>query len=220
VLALPAAGLSPRLDAEEPNWAELYQRCVKSVAYLATPVKDQEYTERSGTLIDVEQRLVLTSFRVGLGANRETVDTVYAHFPMYGDDGKLVTNKEKYRERVKAGKALKGKVLFRDEARDLALVQLDELPLDTLALPLAEKSIEVSAKAHSIFSPGGLDAVFVSNENRVRSVAVKEFSRPAGRTEKPAPVKCKMVMATDPVDRRDSGGPMIDRWGRLVAVSP
>ena len=50
-----------------------------------------------------------------------------------------MTDKKKYIERIPAGQALKGKVLFRDKTRDLALVQLDRLPPGRPAHPAGQE---------------------------------------------------------------------------------
>ena len=132
-----ALGPAPRLTASDFDGAALYDKCVRSCVFLVNPHKDRD-VQGTGTLIDAEQRLVLTCAHLVEGS-----DTVSAQFPLRDKDGSVVAEKKKYLDRIKGGQALQGKVLHRDPTRDLALVQLDKLPPDTPALPVARTSVKV-----------------------------------------------------------------------------
>src|SRR5262245_57682343 len=108
VAFVAAPGLTPRVAAEDFNAADLYDKCVKSSVLIIVIMKDGQ-AAGSGSLIDVEKRYVLTNYHV-VGSE----DMVFVQFPIRGKDGSIITEKKKYIDRIPAGQALKGKVLFRD----------------------------------------------------------------------------------------------------------
>jgi len=200
----PAA---PALDPEE-----LYKKVVRSCVFIVTPLKGG-YAMGSGSLIDLEKKIVLTNYHVV-----DEEDQVYVQFPVYEKDGSIMTDKEKYLKRVPDGLAIKGKVLHRDKNRDLALVQLDRVPPGTPAIVLAKASPNVGATTWNIGSPGAVSQVFSITEGKVRAVGLEDFK--VGGGDGPVlEIRARMVKATNPTNQGDSGGPLFDKYGRQVAVT-
>jgi S1-C subfamily serine protease len=140
--------IAPRLAAEGFDAAAVYEEGVKSVAFLSVLEKGKAKAIGSGSLIDAEKRYVLTSAHVVGNLNE-----VLAQFAVRGKDGRVLSDKRKYLERVEMGRAWKGKVLFRDKARDLALVQLDDMYADTPAIPLAKESARAGTRSSRSLAP-------------------------------------------------------------------
>jgi S1-C subfamily serine protease len=209
--ALAALCLTSRLPAEELSGADLYEKCVKSTVFIVTPLKGG-HAEGSGSLIDAERRLVITNYHVV-----DENEMVFVQFPVRLKDGSLMTDKKKYIERIPAGQALKGKVLFRDKTRDLALVQLDRLPPDTRALPLAKKSPRVGEFVINIGNPGKVNQTFSTTDGKVRAVGIEDMV--VHGDSEVLRIKAKMVTVTNPINPGDSGGPIIDKRGYQVAVT-
>jgi RNA polymerase sigma factor (sigma-70 family) len=195
---------------KEFDGSALYERCVRSTVFIVTPLK-QGMAMGSGTLIDAEKRYVLTNYHVV-----DEVDQVFVQFPVWNKDGTLMTNKKKYIERIPAGAALKGKVLWRDKTRDLALIQLDKLPPGAKALPLAKKSVAIGEPVISIGNPGAVDWTFSTTQGNVRGIGVADWV--VGVGEEVLRIKAWMITITNPINPGDSGGPLIDRHGWLVGV--
>ena len=195
--------------AEAFDAAALYDKCVRSCVFLVTPVnKDQR--EGSGVLIDVDRRLVLTGFHVVDGS-----DTVFVQFPLPDKDGVLVTAKKTYLDRVQAGQAIRGTVLHRDKDRDLAVVQLETVPADTRALPLAPMTVGIGEPVLAIGNPKTGDSTFTSKEGVVRGVGIMDFRlTPAAMSR----YKVLKVTHTAALSADFGGGVLVDRRGRLVAV--
>jgi hypothetical protein len=212
VLALPSVGLAPRLAAEEKefNASALYEKCVKSSVFIVTPLK-QGIAMGSGSLIDAEKRYVLTNYHVV-----DEVDNVFVQFPVRNKDGSLMTDKKKYIERIPAGAALKGKVLWRDKNRDLAILQLDKLPPDTQAIPLAKKSIATGEPVINVGNPGAVDWTFSTTQGNVRGIGVADWA--VGGADEVLRIRARMITITNPINPGDSGGPLIDRHGWQVGV--
>jgi hypothetical protein len=167
----------------------------------------------SGSLIDVEKKIVLTNYHVV-----DEGDLVFVQFPVY-IKGVMLTDKEKYKERIPAGQAIKGKVLYRDKSRDLAFVQLERVPVGTPAIPLAKASPRNNATVWNIGNAGAVKQVFRVTEGKVSGVGVEKFLVGGSTPESVFEVRAKMVTATNPTNPGDSGGPLFDKRGYQVAVT-
>src|SRR5262245_16652555 len=206
---------APRLSAQdEPafNPGKLYEKCVKSAVFIVTPMPKGGAAMGSGSLIDVEKRYVITNYHVV-----DEAPLVHVQFPVRNKDGSLMTDKKKYMARIPAGLAIKGKVLHIDKTRDLAIVQLEKLPPDTPAMPLAKKSVKTGEPVINIGNPGAVDWTFSTTEGNVRGVGVADMV--VGGADEVLRIRARMVTVTNPINPGDSGGPLIDRRGYQVGVS-
>lgn len=210
MVALWLLGPARSVTAQEFEPEAVYKRAVRSCALLVATQKDRT-TYGIGTLIDVEQRLVVTSARRLDGA-----DTVSALFPLTGKDGTVVTDLKRYQKLAADGQALIGKVLHRDTTRDLALVQLDRLPPDTPAMPVARKSVRIGEHVVKVSTPHQVGVTFALRSGRVRRVASgDQFGLADGDPRR----KLRLVQDTDPLGpAAGPGGPLVDPRGYLVAV--
>src|SRR5262245_337602 len=167
VLAVPALGLGPRLAAEGFESKDLYKKVVRSTVFIVTPLKGG-FAMGSGSLIDLNKKLILTNYHVV-----DDEDIVFVQFPLFVK-GEMVTDKRKYMDNIPAGQALKGKVLYRDKSRDLALIEIPTVPAGTSALCLAKSSVERGEDVWNVGSPGDVDQVFSVTHGTVRAVANEE----------------------------------------------
>ncbi len=207
VLALVAIFIaSPRAARaeEDVDVEKLYKKAVGSCVYIIVP----GVGSGSGSLIDLETKMVLTNYHVVT----EKKD-VFVQFPMYRKDGSIDTEKDKYKDNVPAGKAIKGTVTYRDKSRDLALVQLDRVPLGTEAIPLALTSVKTGATTWNIGCPGAVAQVFSITEGKVRALGIEKIDYGDQL------VHAKFVTTTNPGNPGDSGGPLLDKRGFQVAVT-
>jgi len=211
-LALPIIGFGPRAAAEEMDGEALYKKVVRSCVFIITPMKGG-FGMGSGSLIDADKRYVLTNFHV---VDEEPI--VFVQFPIYMKDGDIMTDKQEYIKNVPVGKAIKGKVLYRDKSRDLSIVQLERIPAGTPALPLSRKSPGLAATVWNIGNAGAIKQVFRVAKGEVSAVGVEKFLVGGSSAESVFEVRAKMVTATTPTNPGDSGGPLYDKRGYLVAV--
>ena len=202
----------PAPATKELDPADLYEKAVRSCVFIITPLKGG-FVEAAGALIDAEKRLVITTYQ----AVEESGQT-FVQFPVRNKDGSLMTDKKKYIERIPAGLAIKGKVLHRDQTRDLALVQLDKLPPDTPALPLARNSVRPGSKVVWIGHAPAVNHTFSTAVGVVRAVGVQDFV--VGGGDAVRRLKAKTLSITNPVPERSSGGPVLDLRGQVVGVAP
>ena len=143
---------------------------------------------------------------------------MFVQFPVFLKDGSIMTDKQEYIQRIPAGQAIKGKVLYRDKSRDLALVQLEKIPAGTKALPLATKSVGVGATVWNIGNPGPCDRCSGSPRGGCGRSALRS-SWSAAADGNVFEIRAKMVTTTNPTNPGDSGGPLFDKRGYQVAVT-
>src|SRR6185295_12884079 len=127
-------------------WADdsvLFRKTLRATCWVQTP----NGGHGTGWVVDHEQRLVITNKHV-VG----TFDEASVMFPMF-KDGSLVTAAGEYLNQADKLK-VSGKVLARDDKRDLALIQLDRLPEGVTALALADASAKIEDAILSIGNSG------------------------------------------------------------------
>jgi serine protease Do len=205
-LALPATGRGQdNVDVEK-----LYQKVVRSTVFIAVPTKDG-FNFGSGCLIDADKRLVLTAAHVVREA-----ETASIQFPLFKSDGGVVGDKARYMERIPEFRTIVGEVVFRDARRGLALIRLDRVQENTPAVPLAAKDPSPGATAWNIGGPGALPQLFSITEGKVR--AVGDFELDTQGPDGPGSL-VKGVIATNPINPGDLGGPLVDKTGSLIGVT-
>lgn len=186
---------------------DLYHKALQSTGWVVAPSGD-------GTcwVLDREQRLVVTNKHVVGDADEVTV-----RFPMY-KGGELVTAAAEYLRAEDT--AIRGKVLYRDAVRDLALVQLDSLPEHVVALPLAEKS---AGKDAPVLSIGNSDPN-ASTLDRITLWKMRT-GKATGKLFRSArylggqQVDASVLKSDLGIRPGDSGGPIVNEQGELVAVT-
>jgi len=107
----------------------------------------------------------------------------------------------------KAG-ALKGRVYFRDEKHDLAVVHCPDLPADTPVLPiLSTEALQVGEKLYTVGHPG--------LGEKVLDLTPSEGILANSRREIEGAV---FIQASMNVNPGNSGGPMVNRFGEVIGV--
>lgn len=209
------AGLLPAADT--PGGDKVYERTLKSTTWVISVSEDDRVVSGSGSLIDATRKLILTNYHV-VGDREET----YVLFPVY-QKGNVVAERSFYLNLIKAKQGISpAKVLVRDSKRDLALIQLPRevaLPPGAQALKLAHDSVKPGQRIHSIGNPGTSGALWVYTPGEVRQVYRKQFKtmdRPDGSGFN---IDARVVETSSAVNRGDSGGPVVNDRGELVAVT-
>jgi len=205
ILALCA--LAAGLSAASPAFADakIYEQALQSTTWVLTKTAGKT-SSGTGVLIDAEKKLVVTNFHV-VGEARNAI----VFFPAMKDDKPIVTRKH-YVDNVKT-LGLRGRVMAVDRKRDLALVQLDKLPEGVKAITLAADSPKPGEGVESVGNPGASDALWVYTSGTVRSVYKKQFRTGAGDHD------FNVVETQSPINTGDSGGPVVNSAGELVAIS-
>jgi HEAT repeat protein len=157
----------------------------------------------SGALIDSSHRLVLTNEHV---VEKATQTAVF--FPAF-DGAREVISDFKHYLGQKQELGIPGKVLAVSKSQDLALIQLERLPTDVRPVRVVKQPARTGAKIYSIGNSG-------VNEDllwRLTSGTVR------GRKRLEIEKQSYTSLETDaPTNKGDSGGPVVNAQGELVAV--
>jgi S1-C subfamily serine protease len=195
----PAPAVSP---------STIYKYVLKSVVLIVAR-RDEGVVTGTGSLIDRENRLVLTNYHVVHG-----VRDVSVVFPSYSD-GNLVTDRNVYLDATRNKDSCNGKVLAHYQSYDLALIQLDRVPDGAEALPFAKSLPGVGDKLHSVGNPGR--NVWVYTAGHMRSAQKKKWQVRLGDTT--LSYEARVVEADSPINPGDSGGPCVNDRGELIGVN-
>jgi S1-C subfamily serine protease/Flp pilus assembly protein TadD len=126
-----------------------------SVVWVQPTATDSRLT---GVVIDVQRRWVLTA-----ASGLRTADRVAVAFPLI-QKGRVIPERDRYQDRVGlalAGNWKVGTILLRDPVRDLALIQLDELPANVKPVSISRVDPRASDAVHLISHPMGLEFAWV-----------------------------------------------------------
>jgi hypothetical protein len=185
--------------------AEVYQNMLHSSTWVLTKTQGKT-SSGTGVLVDAERKLIVTNFHV-VGESR----TAIIFFPDLKNDKPEVTRKH-YADNIKT-LGIRGRVVAVDRKRDLALVQLEKLPEHAKAITLAAASPNPGDAIESVGNPGSSDALWVYTSGTVRAVYKKQFRTGAGDHD------FTVVETQSPINTGDSGGPVVNAAGELVAIS-
>src|SRR5262249_27508585 len=203
-LLLAALAVCPPLAADDTPRKNIYQRTLPATALvLANTGQPGATLAGTGWVVDRDRRLLVTNYH--LVGNQDRVNVV---FPLY-ENGRLVAERSAYRNAPR----VRGSVLDVDPRRDLALVELESLPAGVTALPLAKEPPGPGDLVHSVGNPTSSDALWVYTSGTVRQVYHKKFTA-GGATTAP-----RVVETQSPITPGDSGGPVVNDQGEVVAVT-
>jgi HEAT repeat protein/S1-C subfamily serine protease/DNA-directed RNA polymerase subunit RPC12/RpoP len=205
--------LAARIVGAGPSGADIHKHVLKSVAWILTLIdrRTGDGASGSGTLIDRENRLVLTNQHV-INQGQDLI----VFFPK-NRDGQLVVSKEEYMkqiEREDLRNVIHGRVVAQDQTCDLALIQLDSVPEGIEALALANKSADYGEMVHSVGITGASGGLWGYTKGEVRVRAYDKTWRDQNGQH-----RAKIVEATNPTNPGDSGGPLVNGLGEMVAVT-
>jgi serine protease Do len=200
IALLIAASATAKADANN------YTKTLGSTAWIITSDADNETSTGTGVYVDSDKRLVLTNAHV-VGDSRSAV----VFFPDI-NDGLPAVKRDHYLNRV-VKLAQPGKVVAIDRKRDLALIQLPKAPADAKVIELAESSTTPGSSVDLIGNPGGSDVLWIYTSGTVRSVYDKKFKSNHGEHD------FRVVETQSPIKPGDSGGPVVNEEGKLVAIA-
>jgi S1-C subfamily serine protease len=212
---LPSVILSVIFTGAARAEENVYKKALKSTVWIVVPMGGGKVGMASGSVVDTSKRLILTNYHV-VGDQKECV----IFFPMFGKNGELIPEKEKYLAALQKGGGLKATVFATDQHKDLALVQLAKLPAGTTALKLAAGSPSPSDKVHSIGSPGVSGALFNYTDGTVKAVYQKKWKALRSPNDpNPLELEAKVIESSSGINKGDSGGPLMNSNAELVGVT-
>jgi S1-C subfamily serine protease len=204
--ALALAALTLAADRARAAQPALYRQVLRSTGLLlAAGRRPGKVSCGTCWVVDRPRRLVVTNWHVVRGQRQVDV-----YFPDYRN-GKVVTSfTYYYRKRP----AIPGRVLTASVPLDLAVVQLEVLPEEVVALRLARRPPRVGQIVYAVGN--GLRAW--GSLWRLRHARVLRVRYGVSRRRGGHVVRAHVIETPRNSRHGDSGGPVVNRLGQLVGV--
>jgi S1-C subfamily serine protease len=209
-LTVCAGWAVPPGRAADEGGEKIYERTVRATVWILAP-RGKRTATGSGSLIDEKRKLVITSYHV-VGES-EQVRVAFAEF---NRDKKLIAERNHYLE-LGVNRFIPAKVLHRDTTRDLAVLELQDLPRGVHVLRLASQSAGPGNSVHSIGNPGRSDALWEYTSGTVRQRYHKKWQAKDGNAVHQ--FEADVLETQSPTNAGDSGGPLVNKNGELVGIT-
>jgi S1-C subfamily serine protease/Flp pilus assembly protein TadD len=177
-----------------------YSRLASAIVWVQAPSSSHRAT---GFMMDKSKKLILTTAQAA--GPHERIEMI---FPKR-DKERLITEIDAYKD----SKRISARVILRDQRANLALLEAAELPDGTSALELAKESPHPGETLHTIGNPNGLEALWVYSALSVRQNGSTVFGH--GKDDPSA----RVLILQAPGSGKDSGGPIVNADGNVVAVA-
>ena len=207
ILRETRARATPELERVVPGALapkEIYHKLLPSTCWVVHEIRvgsESGLSLGTGWVVDARRRLIVTNHHVVDG-----VDVVRVGFPIM-KDGRVVNDARAYLNGVDL---ITGTVIDRSPQRDLALIQLATIPAAAPAVTLATESPDPGERVFTIAAMAQGDENFWDfTSGNVRLVSRQHLANG----------QIAGVVETDmPFNRGNSGGPVVNDRGELVAV--
>lgn len=208
VLALGLLGVAPA----HAN-PKIYERTLRSTAWVVIPTSGDKISWGTGVLVDAKRKWLITNLHL---VQEETQLTIY--FPV-SRSGQAVSDPAYYLN-AKGRLGVVGEVISTDRKRDLAMVQLASVPNGVQELPLAGQSPRPGETVHAIGNSGVSEgALWRYSIGAVRQVYPARYQSTNPKGDVVGEVNARVVETQLPTNSGDSGGPVVNERGELVAVT-
>jgi HEAT repeat protein/S1-C subfamily serine protease len=210
-----------RTNAEDvaaaPDAEQIYKQLLKSTVLIIQVGSDgNSLGVGTGSLIDKQHKLVLTNHHVVEGASQ-----VMVFFPTYRN-GQLLVEKDQYlKKMLKENLAIPGYTESSDNKVDLAIVRLAGLPeTGVQQIQLAHHSVTPGQRLYSVGNPTSGQSFFIMTSGNARSYP-HHVSEKVLKHDGTVGLELNAVVveSQSPVNPGDSGGPVANDRGELVAVT-
>lgn len=206
---------TPAVQADKQSQA-VYQRTLRSSAFVLAQIPgSKDGSSGTGWVISRSRKLLITNHHVILVKGKVARD-VLVLFPSYAG-GRVIAENGFYFDPKNRGRirVAKGRVLHSDSLRDLALIQLDNLPSDMTSLKLATTSAQPGERVHSVGNPGAArPGMWIYTAGMVRQVFHRNLVMTNGQR-----VNARILLTQSPTNPGDSGGPLVNDRAELVGVT-
>ena len=208
--ALLLACWVPDALGQTESGEKIYQRTLRGTTWILG-IRNDGAATGTGALIDVNHKWVITNFHVAGEANR-----VLVFFPRFRE-GKLIAERSEYQDLLRKGGGTPAKVVYRDQRRDLVLLELESVPHGAEVIHLARQSPSPGQRVHSVGNPGKSGALWLYTQGTVRQVYEKRWRVREGNST--LEFSARVVETQSPTNPGDSGGPLVNDQGDLVGVT-
>ncbi|MDE0085843.1 MAG: serine protease [Candidatus Poribacteria bacterium] len=204
---IPLATGTVELEPRRLSVDEIYDKTIQSLVWIVSAVnQDNSVSQGSGVLIDRELRLAVTNHHVV-----KDNDEVAVFFPVRDRHGVLIDERSFYINEsnlgalTRIGYAVAGRVIAKDHKTDLAIIQLEGLPVTAIEIHHAYESpirnyLNKNPNVQIFGNPGGL----------------KLWKWAAGFFQN---VDQGMIKINAGTYKGNSGGPVVNDQGMLIGLA-
>jgi S1-C subfamily serine protease len=203
--------VAPAAIAQTDSGEKIYQRTLRGTTWILGIRNNEGAASGTGVLIDAKHRWVITNYHVAGEANR-----ILVFFPRFRE-GKLIAERSEYQDLLRRGAGIPAKVLYRDQRRDLVLLELESVPHGAETIHLAKSSPVPGQRVHSVGNPGKSGALWLYTQGTVRQVYEKKWRVRDGNST--LEFSARVVETQSPTNPGDSGGPLVNDQGDLVGIT-
>jgi S1-C subfamily serine protease len=190
---------------------EIYKNTMPAMAWVVSPIDNDKAMFGAGVVIDVEKKQVVTAYHIV----EERADVI-VFFPV-DKDHKYVTDADYY---LKNRLGVRGKVVAKDAKKDLAVLAVEKLPDGVKALTLAKASPKAEETVHVVGNSRKYDQTLWNyREGMVKDVGLPGFELRDGNGEALRNVAARTIAIDVAADHGDSGGPVLNNRGEVVAIT-
>ena len=186
-----------------------YERALPSLVCILSPKEGGKVSAGSGVLVEVRRGLIATAYHVV-----EDRAAALVFFPARDAAGEVITDPDYYRDHI-GELGIVGEVVAADATRDLAMIQVGRVPAGAKATAIARRSARPGQEVFAIGNSGIGDGVLW----RYRDGKVRQVYRKTINYGPKQRVVARVVETTVPTNGGDSGGPVINGDGELVAIT-
>jgi HEAT repeat protein/S1-C subfamily serine protease len=187
----------------------VYKKLLKSVVWIIASDGKDVWTG-SGSLIDLEDRLIITNQHV---ANK-TCRTIRVLFPEYDKKGEVISDRGHYENRI--SNSFAATLVKADWRRDLAVIRLESPPpKDMVPLRIARINPSPGQAIHTLGgTPKGSEGQWIFSSGMVRQVSFAEWSYQGDQ----GPRSAELIDSQVPTNPGDSGAAVVDARCVMVGV--
>jgi S1-C subfamily serine protease len=181
----------------------IYKKATPAVAWTVVQIGSQT-GEGTAWVVDKKNRLLVTNHHVAGKAKEITL-----YFPEYRS-GKLITSRDWY---INKGNGISATLVTSNSKKDIAVIQVDELPPGTPELKLADESPEVGDVVHTVGHPGNNPRLWAGNTDEVQKIGRIQIDLDGKQ-----PVDAQVQISKLQIYPGASGSPVLNESGRVVGV--
>lgn len=168
----------------------------------------------TGWIVDDKNRWVITARHVV--ADREKIDVFFVD----RSEGRTILNRDHYlqnhAELRKRGRVATGTVIHKHEAADLALIQLDEMPADAIAMTLSTTPTKVGDPCYCIGHRHDSDLLWTRTNGHVRQTG--KLADGYFWAGKKIAADLPILFLQLPIESGESGAAILNTRGEVIAV--
>jgi S1-C subfamily serine protease len=200
-------GNAESLPSRTPMTREaIYAHTLRSTVWIIGRLPNGLSAMGTGCIIDGQCTTVLTNDHVV----KESSDLV-VFVPEFDNEGNVIVEREHY---FRIATPIPARTIRSHSDHDLAIIRLERRIADGVPIAFSGTSARPGQNVHTVGNPGTSGGLWVYTSGTVRQVYHGRFETDDGST-----IDAKVVETQNPTNQGDSGGPVVNDFGDLVALT-